>query len=257
MMTPTPPVESRASARFDATVCGMRPLATKRAVKWVIWTIVTPLAVSLCAANLYLALWYARMNMAGTPHHGPPPAPVIQQGVLLTAGVGLWFTVFLWWFLHRKETAFAALYATRTSQLWQDLGIGLLGGAFWIAIYGLIGWPPFSAMFVLNQAKLASLPASLSAGFCEEFLFRGFLILVIARAGGGRKAQIIWSSLAFGLAHVLWGPVGMLFTVALGASFALVTLWRGNVWAAVTAHTLLNLWIEPGLMEMAFRNAQG
>ena len=77
------------------------------------------------------------------------------------------------------------------------------------------------------------------------------MILLIARAGGGPKAQVLWSSLAFGLAHIMWGPIGMLFTVVLGASFAGVTLWRGNVWSAVTAHALLNLCIEPGLMEKA------
>jgi hypothetical protein len=32
--------------------------------------------------------------------------------------------------------------------------------------------------------------------------------------------------LAVGMAHGMGGPVGMLFTVALGTSFALVTLWR-------------------------------
>ena len=74
---------------------------------------------------------------------------------------------------------------------------------------------------------------------------------LILRAGGGSKAQVLWPSLAFGLAHIMWGPVGMLFTVALGASFAVVTLWRGNVWAAVAAHTLLDLCIEPGLMAKA------
>jgi membrane protease YdiL (CAAX protease family) len=79
---------------------------------------------------------------------------------------------------------------------------------------------------------------------------------LIARAGSGPKSQVLWSSLAFGVAHVMWGPVGMLFTVFLAASFAVATLWRGNVWAAVTAHTLLNLCIEPGLMEKAMAFAQ-
>ena len=111
-------------------------------------------------------------------------------------------------------------------------------------------------MFVFDHAKLASLPASVSAGFCEEFLFRGFIIGLIARAGGGSQAQVLWSSLAFGLAHLMWGPVGMLFTVALGASSAIVTLWRGNVWAAVLAHTLLDLGSEPGLMDKAMTFSQ-
>lgn len=235
----------------------MDVIPRKRAAKWLVGTIFTPLAVSLLAANFYVAVWYARMAMAGTPHAGRPPMSVVQRGVMLTAGVGLWFTVLLWWFLHRKQTSFGALFQARTERLWHDLGVGLLVGAIWVAIYGAIGWPSFSAMFVLDRAKLASLPASFSAGFCEEFLFRGFLMGLILRAGGGSRAQVLWSSLAFGLAHIMWGPVGMLFTVALGASLAAVTLWRGSVWAALAAHTLLDLCIEPGLMEKAMTLSQG
>ncbi len=223
----------------------------QRAIKWAILTVIIPLAVSLFAANAYIAFWFVRMATAGTPHTGAPPLSVVQRGVMLTAGVGLWFTVLLWWFLHRKADSFSSLFRTSTDQMWKDIGVGLLLGGVWVAVYGLIGWPPFSAMFVLDAPKVVSIPTSLSAGFCEEFLFRGFVILLIARSGGGRKAQVLWSSLAFGLAHVFWGPVGMLFTIVLGASFAVATLWRGNVWAAVTAHTVLNLCIEPGLMEKA------
>ncbi len=229
----------------------MDSITTRRAVKWAIWTTVTPLAVSLFAANFYIAAWFVRMAMAGTPHQGAPPFPVVQRGVLLTAGVGLWFTVLFWWFLQRKQASFSTLFGTHTEAIGSDFGVGLILGAIWVAIYGLIGWPSFSAMFVLDQAKLVSLPASLSAGFCEEFLFRGFLLGLIGRAGGRPTAQVAWSSVAFGLAHIMWGPIGVLFTVALGASFALVTLWRGNVWAAVIAHTLLDLCIEPGLMNKA------
>lgn len=234
----------------------MEPIPKGRAIKWAIMTIVTPLAVSLFAANLYIAVWYMRMAMAETPHLGPPPAFVIQRGVVLTAGVGLWFTVLLWWFLHRRWASFSTLFKTRTNHLGKDLVAGLAVGGAWVAIYGAIGWPPFSEMCVFDTDKLVSLPTSLSAGFCEEFLFRGFVILLIAQAGGGQKAQVVWSSLAFGVAHLHWGPVGMLFTVALGSSFSIVTLWRKSVWGAVTAHTLLNLCVEPGLFEKAMALTQ-
>jgi membrane protease YdiL (CAAX protease family) len=234
----------------------MESIPKKRAIKWVAWTIFTPLAISLFAANFYIAIWYAHMEMIGTPHEGAPPVAVVQRGVMLTAGVGLWFTVLFWWFLHRKQTSFSELFRIRTELIWTDLGLGLLVGGLWVAVYGVLGWPAFSAMFVFNQAKIASLPASLSAGFCEEFLFRGFVMLLILRAGGRSRSQVLWSSLAFGLAHIMWGPVGMLFTVVLGASFAAVTLWRGNVWAAVAAHAFLNVCVEPGLMEKAMTFTQ-
>ena len=207
---------SPALNHLQATPSTMESVSKGRAIKWIILTVFTPLSVSLFAANAYIVAWYMHMAMAGTPHEGPPPIWVIHRGVMLTAGAGLWFTLLLWWLLHRKTTSFSALYRARTNQLGKDVAVGALLGGCWIAVYGALGWPPFGAMFVANAAKAVSLPTSLEHGFCEEFLFRGFLILLIARAGGGWKAQVLWSSLAFGLGHIMWGPVGMLFTVAAG-----------------------------------------
>jgi len=227
----------------------MKPVSRSKAIAWLIATVLTPLSVSILCANGFIVAWYVRMAMQGTPHEGSPPLHVIQRGVMYTGGIGLWFTVALWWFIKRKETSFSELFGTRTTSLGKDALIGLVLGACWVLVYGLLGWPTFSSMFALNAAKLASIPTSLSAGFCEEFLFRGFVILLIAKAGGGRRAQVLWSSVAFGLAHLHWGPIGALFTVALGISFSLITLKRGNVWAAVTAHSVLDLCIEPGLLD--------
>ena len=235
----------------------MKPVSRAKTIAWLIATVLTPLSISLCCANVFVAAWYARMAMQGTPHEGRPPLHVIQSGVMYTAGIGLWFTVALWWFIKRKEGSFSELFGTRTASLGKDVLIGVVLGAFWVVVYGLLGWPPFSAMFALNAAKLASIPTSLSAGFCEEFLFRGFVILLIAKAGGGRRSQVIWSSLAFGLAHLHWGPIGALFTVALGISFSLTTLKRGNVWAAIAAHSVLGLCIEPGLFDKVMSFYQG
>jgi len=229
----------------------METVSKGQSIKWIILTIICSLGVSLFATNFYIAFWYMRMAMAGTPHEGAPPPGVIQQGMFFTGWLGLWFTVLLWWFLKRKQDSFATLFNTKTDNFLKDLFAGLLVGGIWVIIYGLIDWPPFSEMFLFDSKKLLSIPTSLSAGFCEEFLFRGFVVLMIARAGGSKKHQVIWSSLAFGMAHILWGPVGMLFTVFLGASFAMITIYRGNVWPAVVAHSLLNICIEPGLIEKA------
>lgn len=227
----------------------MRDITKRNATKWIIFTIVTPLVAGMVLSFFYIAFWYMKMAMAGTPHQGSPPAEIIQGAVFSTAWLGLWLTVGLWWLINRKKQPSSTLFGTRTDSFKKDLSAGLILGGFWVAVYGLIGWPPFADMFILNLAKLKSIPTSLSAGFCEEFLFRGFVIAMIARAGGTRKAQLIWSSLAFGIAHVMWGPIGMLFTVALGIMFAAITLRRGNVWAAVVAHSILNLCAEPALLE--------
>lgn len=152
-----------------------------------------------------------------------------------------------------ERHAFAELFSIRTSSAWKDLALGISLGGLWVVADGMMGTPPFAEMSRLDAAKLISVPTSLSAGLCEEFLFRGFVFLVIARAGGSGGAQIIWSSLAFGAAHFAWGPYGMLFTFLLGLTLGAARHLRGGVWSAVAAHSILNLCIEPGLMEWAMQ----
>ncbi len=132
-----------------------------------------------------------------------------------------------------------------------DLAIGIVLGGVWVALYGLMDVVAFREMFQFNVDKLLSVPASVSAGFCEEFLFRGFVFLVVARAGGRGKSQLLWSTLSFGLAHIFWGPWGMLWAMVFGLTFGIAVLWRGSVWPAVAAHSVLNLCIEPGLIQKA------
>jgi len=220
-------------------------LTKKKAVGWVFATVLAPLLIAYVLSVPCISFWYYQ-----TGHQGQPPGDVIMRVFMDVAAPALWATIALWWLIHRKTSSFAELFATRTGSFVRDLPIGLGLGALWVVIYGL--WVvPFGEMFVIDLAKLRSIPASLSAGFCEEFLFRGFVFLVIARAGGGWKSQVVYSSLAFGAAHLTWGPWGMAWTVVLGFTFGAARLWCGNVWPAVVAHTLLDLCIEPGLIEKA------
>jgi len=164
----------------------------------------------------------------------------------------LWAAVLLWWWMHRKKATFAELYLTRSSALCIDIGLGLVLGVLWVGVYGLFDVVSWRDMFTLHGAKLPSIPASLSAGFCEEFLYRGFLFWLLAAAGAGKGSRLIAASLAFGLAHCFWGPWGMAWTTVLGFTFGLAVLWRGNVWPVVAAHAFLDLFIEPALIQKAF-----
>jgi len=223
-----------------------RTITRKRAVLWVVATIVGPLLLYWFASGWYIGIWYAR-----TGHQGPPLPDVMVQAMMIGLPPALWVAVILWWVMHRRRARFSELYNTHSKSLSMDLATGALLGALWVLAYGLLDVVSWSKMFALGGPKFASLPASLSAGFCEEFLYRGFLFWIIAAAGGGSAAKIIVGSIAFGLAHCFWGPWGMAWTTGLGVTFGLIVLWRGSVWPAVVAHTLLDLCIEPGLIEKA------
>lgn len=221
-------------------------ISKKLAAFWVVATIVGPLFFYWFSSGWYIGVWYAR-----TGHQGPPTSEAMITAMFIGVPPALWACVALWWWIHSKKEDSANLFKTRTSTIGMDIGIGVGVGALWVTTYGLMDVVAWQDMFKLDSGKLASVPASLSAGFCEEFLFRGYLFWLLAAAGAGNRSRLLITSIAFGLAHCFWGPWGMAWTTILGFTFGVLVLWRGNVWPAVVAHALLDLCIEPALIEKA------
>lgn len=167
-------------------------------------------------------------------HHGSLPAQVRDIIIPLSTIIGEWFTVWLWWSFFRKTDSFSSLFQTRTKTPWTEFGVGVLACGLLVFLAGFMR-PP-----VPHWSTLLIVLTSVTAGFCEEFLFRGFLISVISRAGLGWIAQILWSSVAFGAGHIYMGPWGIVWAIFVGLLFASITIRRRNVWAAVTAHILVD-----------------
>lgn len=122
-------------------------------------------------------------------------------------------------------------------------------------------------MFALDGLKLLAVAVAISAGFCEEAVFRKFLMDFCLRLGWPGIAQIAISGLAFGSAHAVWGlfqehwraAVGaMIATGTLGLLFAGLYLLGGrNLAPCITSHFLINLLLEPGLVLAAVRGEMG
>ena len=83
---------------------------------------------------------------------------------------------------------------------------------------------------------------SLTAGFCEEFLYRGYFIWVFAPWLGWWGAAAL-SLLFFAIAHVpvYQGWNGALRTGIVGAFFTLVVAIFGSLWLAIALHALLDV----------------
>jgi uncharacterized protein len=113
-----------------------------------------------------------------------------------------------------------------------------------------VGWAVLVAVFV---------------GAYEEILFRGFVLgrvrrlfgeddararLSVRDASGRMPARPLWAlrtvaaivatSALFALGHVYQGPLGIVRTFALGVVLSVVTVWRGNIWSAIFAHTCVD-----------------
>jgi membrane protease YdiL (CAAX protease family) len=75
-----------------------------------------------------------------------------------------------------------------------------------------------------------------TAGICEEFLYRGFALTKIAALSGSLAAGVVFSSIAFGAAHVYQGRMGMIGAGLSGFLYALVFIASGSLIPCMLGH---------------------
>ncbi|HEY4046644.1 MAG TPA: CPBP family intramembrane glutamic endopeptidase [Acidobacteriaceae bacterium] len=77
---------------------------------------------------------------------------------------------------------------------------------------------------------------SISAGICEEFVFRGYLQQQFAKLGGRVWIGVVLAALVFGCAHGYEGIAGVLLIAAYGAMFGVLALLRRGLRTGMIAH---------------------
>ncbi|MDN4503637.1 CPBP family intramembrane metalloprotease [Alteromonadaceae bacterium BrNp21-10] len=93
---------------------------------------------------------------------------------------------------------------------------------------------------------------SVSAGICEELLFRGYLISLL-NGVMPTYASVLLSSLAFGLMHIYQGPLNVLRTASLGGILAGLYLLTDSIVIPIILHVLLDMY-GAGLAYIVFKN---
>jgi membrane protease YdiL (CAAX protease family) len=115
-----------------------------------------------------------------------------------------------------------------------------------ILVASLVGAATIATLQWLNLRRMSRLPASsrgsmqaiaerilphstiellpflalaITAGLCEEFLYRGFAMAVLSRLGWPAWAAVLISSIFFGLAHLYQGRGGFFSTLVIGTVF--------------------------------------
>jgi membrane protease YdiL (CAAX protease family) len=84
---------------------------------------------------------------------------------------------------------------------------------------------------------------AITAGVCEEILYRGFLIHYFRElpVSIGLIGALILSSCVFGFAHLYQGVVGIVQTTVLGAIFGLIFIVTGSLLLPMILHALIDL----------------
>src|SRR6202046_2917620 len=89
---------------------------------------------------------------------------------------------------------------------------------------------------VTGIEMLLFLVLSISAGICEELVFRGYLQQQFARMGGSMWVGVAFSALVFGGAHGYEGVAGVLLIAVYGAMFGVLALLRRGLRTGMIAH---------------------
>jgi uncharacterized protein len=80
---------------------------------------------------------------------------------------------------------------------------------------------------------------SVTAGVCEEVLFRGFLLWYVA-VWTGPVTAVILSSLLFGAGHIYLGLDQAPKTALAGLIFAVLAVTSGSLWPAILLHAAID-----------------
>lgn len=98
-----------------------------------------------------------------------------------------------------------------------------------------------AAMLPQTRPELAWFAAlSLSAGVCEELVFRGYLVWAFQPVLGLWGAAVA-SCIAFALAHAYQGAKGVLGTGVIGTLLMAVVLASGSLLPAIALHALIDV----------------
>jgi membrane protease YdiL (CAAX protease family) len=147
-----------------------------------------------------------------------------------------------------------------------SLGFGLLAG-----VLAILAFPACAVALKLvgvdNQATvtaagaLAGLPlwarlaTLVTAGFCEEVLYRGYPITRLQALTGSRLIAVILPMAVFVALHApSWGVAHLLYVTVVAVIMTVLILWRGDLWSNVIAHIVTDavpLLVMPLMMAQA------
>ena len=131
------------------------------------------------------------------------------------------------------------------------VGAAVMGGLQWLNLRRVARIPPESrgrmqavAERILPQSALELFPylgLAVTAGLCEEFLYRGFVMAALASAGLGASLVVLVSALLFGLAHSYQGTGGMVMTSIVGLLLGVSRLTYNSLVPAVFWHAAVDV----------------
>jgi hypothetical protein len=230
-----------------------RPITAGAVAPW--WH--TALLVALLVGGSMLSARQAHRAAFGGHHVARYGLTILLELVLL---------LLAWWGLRMRRVPMAEVL--RFQRGWRAWAEDLVAAAvFWLtsaAILVAIGLalrlahlsPPEKAIMALAPRSglelLLWIALSITAGFCEEFVFRGYFLRQFSSLGAGAGLGVLASSLLFGVSHGYEGAAGMIAITAYGALFCVLVLLRRSLRPGMMAHAWHDIF--SGVMLMLLRH---
>jgi membrane protease YdiL (CAAX protease family) len=161
-----------------------------------------------------------------------------------------WATVaFIVWGLHRRDIRLSDVIGgrwTRGLYVLRDVGLGIafiliFGGAVQVLTHVLNVAPPPRMLEMLPQTPIELIAwvfLSLTGGFCEEVIFRGYLQRQLSALTHSVMIGIVLQALVFGMAHGYQGWKLMSLIALYGACFGVLAHWRRSLRPGIIGHAL-------------------
>ncbi len=184
--------------------------------------------------------------------------------IYLTAIVMDWALFYYGWAgVHRRGGSLWSLSGGRWTS-WRGVAVDLaIALPFWLVWEGAA----YAVATVLGPSSTKSvdslLPHSLleiflwsatcvTAGICEEMVFRGYLQRQLHALGGSIAAAVACQGVIFGIFHGYQGWKNVITISVLGILFGLLAAWRKNLRANMIVHAWADFW-EGWLKFLVFR----
>jgi membrane protease YdiL (CAAX protease family) len=213
---------------------------------------------SLVAPLWHMALVLAILAMlvvggARLQRHTNPSASIAPQhtGILplyFSVIILEWALVFLVWFgLRRGGTRLRELIGGRWDSGRAVLVDFAIAFGFWIVWEGvgklvhLMLGPSHAktigALLPRGALEVALwIAVSISAGFGEEIVYRGYLQKQILALSASVTAAVLGQAILFGLSHAYQGPKQVIVITVLGIVYGVLPLWRKSLRPNIIAH---------------------
>jgi CAAX protease family protein len=201
------------------------------------WHTTAFLAVFAALATLG---WLARTRAHAT-NQGPPRLVLLQVQAITFE----WITLAWAWFgARRKKILFLDLIGGRwpnAKAVLLDLALGAGVWALWISISRIAGMIfghnadsiPYPSNLVENALALV---VAVSAGFCEEVVFRGYFQRQFWALSGSSIAGLALQAVVFGVPHVYQGARLVTEATLYGLLFGALAHWRASLRPGILAH---------------------